>query len=343
MLVITAALLAPLRSGHACSRVAYFGAKGQVATGRNMDWFEDMHSNLWVFPPSLPRHISLKNGSIKWSSKYGSVVASGYEAGTADGMNTQGLVANLLFLEESDYGQWDGKREPMVISAWAQYVLDNYATVSEAVTGLREKNFAMLPVVAVPGIKGTVHLSISDASGDSAVLEYLQNGKLVIHHGREYQVMTNSPAFDDQLLQNKEYWKRHPQGGYEELPGTAKSTDRFTRALFYINAVKQSDIPREAIPAVFSVIRNVAVPIGVKYDAAQPNMHSTIWRTVADQKNKVYYFENTLSPYLLWVDLKQVDFSHVGKLTLDGNPYLGGDQTLKFKEAVPFDFLTTPW
>ena len=48
------------------------------------------------------------------------------------------------------------------------------------------------------GRPGTVHLAISDPSGVSAILEYV-GGKLVIPHGREYQVMTNSPLFDQQL------------------------------------------------------------------------------------------------------------------------------------------------
>lgn len=37
----------------------------------------------------------------------------------------------------------------------------------------------------------TLHLSISDATGDSAIVEYI-GGKQVIHHDRNYQVMTNS-------------------------------------------------------------------------------------------------------------------------------------------------------
>ena len=39
----------------------------------------------------------------------------------------------------------------------------------------------------------------------SAIFEYV-HGKLVIHHGKEYQVMTNSPIYDQQIAIN-EYWK----------------------------------------------------------------------------------------------------------------------------------------
>ncbi len=88
-------------------------------------------------------------------------------------------------------------------------------------------------------------------------------------------------------------------------------------------------------------MRNVSVPRGIS-TPGQPNISSTIWRTVADQKNRVYYFEDTASPGLVWVDLKVIDFqpgSGIRKLTLHGNPDLTGNQTSNFKSAVPFHFL----
>jgi choloylglycine hydrolase len=195
----------------------------------------------------------------------------------------------------------------------------------------------MVAVAAPNGIKGNVHLSISDASGDSAILEYIK-GKLVIHHGRQNQVMTNSPIYSEQIPLN-EYWKQI--GGTTMLPGTNRAADRFARASFYINAASQSANPREAVAAVFSVMRNVSVPRGIS-TPSQPNISSTIWRTVADQKNKVYYFEDTASPSLVWVRLNQLDFrpgSGVRKVTLNGNPDLGGDQTTNFKKAGAFKFM----
>jgi penicillin V acylase-like amidase (Ntn superfamily) len=83
------------------------------------------------------------------------------------------------------------------------------------------------------------------------------------------------------------------------------------------------------------------VPRGIS-TPSQPNISSTIWRTVADQKNKIYFFEDTASPSLVWVKLNQIDFkpdSGVRKLTLHGNPDLGGDQTTHFKNAEAFRFV----
>ncbi len=85
-----------------------------------------------------------------------------------------------------------------------QYVLDNYATTAEAVEALRKEEFRIVPLRR-PRVSRHGALSISDASGDSAIFEYL-DGKLVIHHGKEYQVMTNAPPFDQQLALNK-YWE----------------------------------------------------------------------------------------------------------------------------------------
>jgi len=322
----------------ACTRAVYFGKAGQTVTGRTMDWVEEMQSNLYLMPRGM-EHTSNTKSPFTWTSRYGSVITSIYGGGTADGMNEKGLVANMLYLSESEYPApaLQDRRQTLSIAAWAQYVLDSYATVAEAVDGMQKEPFRIVPVTAPSGHAGTVHLSVSDPSGDSAIFEYI-GGKLIIHHNREYQVMTNSPTFDKQLPLN-EYWKSI--GGTVMLPGTNRASDRFARASFYINASEQSADPREAVAAVFSVMRNVSVPRGIR-TPDQPNIASTIWRTVSDQKNLVYYYESTFSPSIVWIDLKKLDFGNsagVRKVQLDGNPDLSGDQTANFKPAAMFTFL----
>src|SRR5690606_30747424 len=101
----------------------------------------------------------------------------------------------------------------------------------------------------VPGESrlATLHLSMSDASGDSAIIEYI-GGKQVIHHSRDYQVMTNSPIFEEQLALNV-YWQQI--GGTVMLPGTNRAADRFARAAFYVNAIPKDDDPNRALASVF--------------------------------------------------------------------------------------------
>ena len=335
--VAVAGLVGSVRHAGACTRCVYFGKDGQTVTGRTMDWVEDMQGNLWVFPRGMKRDGGMGDASLKWTSKYGSVITSVYEVATADGMNETGLVANLLYLAESEYAPPTDTRPAVVVAAWAQYVLDNFATVKEAVAELKKETFRVVPTDVPNGAKGTVHLSISDPTGDSAIFEYVK-GKLVVHHGPKYQVMTNSPVFDEQLALNK-YWEQI--GGTVMLPGTNRAADRFARASFYINACKQTADPIEAVASVFSVMRNVSVPRGIA-TPAQPNIASTIFRNVSDQKNRIYYFESTATPSIVWVKLDKLDFkegSGTRKLTLAGKADVGGDQTANFEKTEPFKFL----
>lgn len=98
---------------------------------------------------------------------------------------------------------------------------------------------------------------------------------------------------------------------------------------------------RTAVASVFSVIRNTSVPLGIT-TPDQPNISSTIWRTVSDQKNKVYYYESTIHPNIFWVDLKDVDFSEkapVKMLDLVSGKTYAGNTADQFVTTKPFKFL----
>lgn len=331
----------------ACTRVVYLGEQDTVITGRGMDWAEDMRTNLWLFPRGIHRNGQGGKSTPEWTSKYGSVIAAGYDIGTSDGMNEQGLVANLLYLAESQYGSTNGK-PVLSISLWAQYVLDNFATVAEAVARMKQEPFRIEAPALPNGKASTLHLSISDATGDSAVLEYVE-GALVIHHSKKYQVVTNSPVFEQQLALNT-YWKSI--GGLAFLPGTNRAADRFARASFlidavpkkidknYIAAVPGQDFNHQALASTLGVLRSVGVPLGIT-TPNQPNISSTIWRTLSDQKNKVYYFDSATSPSVFWVDFKNINFDQtqpVQKLTVEGGRIYSGDVSHQFVPTPSFAF-----
>lgn len=335
--VLVLSALSCISEARACSRAVYVGKDGLVITGRTMDWKEDMGTNLYLFPRGIERMGGLTANSVKWTSKYGSVIAAGYEMGSADGMNEKGLVANMLFLVESEYSRTNDTRPVLGISLWAQYVLDNFATVSEAVEVLRKDAFQIDAPVLPNGVAAKLHIALSDATGNSAIVEY-KDGKVVIYEGHQYNVLTNSPFYNDQLAVNQ-YWTQ--VGGLNMLPGTNRATDRFARASFYINIIPKTDNERVGVAGVFSVIRNVSVPLGITTEG-HPNIATTIWRTVSDQKNLKYYYESTLSPNVFWVDLNSVDFSPragVRKLPLANGEIYAGNTADKFVKAPSFTFL----
>ncbi len=151
--------------------------------------------------------------------------------------------------------------------------------------------------------------------------------------------MTNDPPYDEQLAL-VDYWKGvDPR---EFLPGTARAPDRFIRAGTYIDMAEQSDDPRIAAASVFSVVRNASVPYGISIPGA-PNLSTTRWRVVADQKSLNYYVESAVSPNTFWVDLTKLDFSEgapVRKLDLglDMAEVQSGEVSGDFVGSVPFLF-----
>ncbi len=332
-----------------CTRTLYVGADNLVITGRNMDWKEDMMSNLWALPAGMERDGAAGAESLRWTSKYGSVIVSGYDIGTTDGMNQKGLVANLLYLAEAEYGKPRKNLPYLSISTWCQYVLDMFATVDEVVQALSAEPFQILAPALQDGTPATLHLSTSDAQGDSAIFEYVR-GKLVIHHGKQYKVMTNSPIYDQQLALN-EYWK--DIGGLVFLPGTNRAADRFARASFlidaiprdvnesYIRGVPQQAFRYQALASVLSVQRAVSVPLGFS-TPDEPNISSTIWRTISDQKNLLYAFDAATRPNTFWVPLNELALeagSQVKKLPLQNGEVYAGNVAPQFEAASLFAFL----
>ncbi len=334
----------------ACTRVLFHGDGNTVITGRTMDWMEDSSAKMWLFPRGMSRDGAAGPESVRWTSNFGSVAVSIYDGATTDGMNEKGLVVNALYLAESDFGKTDGTRPLMSVSVWAQYVLDNFATVSDAVSTLQSETFRLVAPKLPNGMPAVAHLAISDPTGDSAILEYL-DGRLSIHQGSEFRVLTNSPDFTSQLAINA-YWQSN---GGNFLPGSIDSADRFVRASFmlealptepdrnFIGAVPGRSFGNQSVAGVLGVLRSVSVPLGFSCPT-KPNVATTLWRTVHDQRNMTMFFDSATAPCCFSVSLKNLDFSPnapVKSLNLTGGRMLGGDATGQFTNATPFAFLTT--
>lgn len=341
-LVIATIASGSLENAQACTRLVYETGNHSYITGRSMDWMDaSAKTALWVFPRGMKRDGTVGINPIRWTAKYGSIAVSFYDVGTADGMNEKGLAANLLYLKETEWGDATKSGKPtLTAGAWAQYFLDNFATVGEAVAAMASPPFAIIAPALPNGHAAGLHLALSDATGDSAILEYI-NGELVIHHGPQYKVMTNSPTFDQQLALNT-YWEA--VGGSQFLPGTISAADRFVRATHFLNSSPKYQDPELALASVFSQVRMVSVPLGLA-DKKNPNIAMTLWRTVADHKAKVFYFESAVFPSVSWIDMNRVDFNEGGKPTVvrveRGQP-LAGELSQSLKPAEPFKWLGAP-
>ena len=318
-----------------CTRVVWPDANGSVIVGRNMDFHMDLLSNLWKLPRGIERKDGV-NGNLTWKAKYGSIVATAFDLIATDGMNEEGFAGHILWLAESDYGKPEATATQLSQAVWLQYYLDNFATVEEAVAWTNESQVQIAQLFDPTGhLVPTLHLAINDATGDSAIIEYT-DGFPKVYHGREYQVMTNSPTFDKQLELVKEI---DGLGGSKPLPGSTLASDRFARASYYVAHQVQPKTQIDAIAAMFSIIRNAAQPFRTP-EPGKPDASQTIWQVVLDLTNKRYAFESTTRPNIVWVDLDDMSFNEgtkvlkldlVGRLALEGG--LAGNVSHHFKDV----------
>ena len=64
-----------------------------------------------------------------------------------------------------------------------------------------------------------LRMIIEDVSGDASIFEYTDGGRSKIYHDKQFNVMTNSPTFDKQCENLKQY---QGFGGNKSLPGTTE-------------------------------------------------------------------------------------------------------------------------
>lgn len=337
-LLLSAAFAVDSASLFACSRVLWQETGHGVYVGRNMDWFEDLKSNMWVLPRAMQRTGLTPVNPLRWTSQYGSFVLTAYDGVVVDGVNERGLAGHVLYLPETKTGPRDPTKPGLAISEWLMYYLDEFASVDEAVAKTKEDGF-QLRMASEPssGKSGTVHIALEDKSGDSAVFELI-DGKINVYHDRRYTVMTNQPTFDQQIKNLEQY---AGFGGTKRLPGTHEPSDRFVRAAYYSKNLPAPDSERMAVASVMSVMRNVSAPFGIA-DPQRPNVSATIWRTVYSLNHDTVYYDSTMSANTFWVDYGKLNYSPeagVKELVLVGNYDIVGNATSQFKPAKMFTIL----
>lgn len=325
-----------------CTRVMWPEAGGAVLVGRNMDFHKDLMTNLWKQPRGVKRDDGV-SGKLAWTSKFGSVVATAFDITSVDGMNEAGLAGHILWLAESTYGEPDDSRTQLGQAIWLQYFLDNFATVAEAVAWIAQTDVQVVQMDdPTGGARPGLHLALDDASGDSAIVEYV-DGKARVYHSKSYKVMTNSPTFDQQLELVKSFTGL---GGDQPIPGSTLASDRFARASYYADRLPEPSSQVEAIASMFSVIRNAAQPFRIP-DPGKPDASQTIWQVVLDLTNKRYVYESSTRPNIVWVDLADLDFSEgspqlkldlIGRLAVQGG--IAGNVADKFEDKGAMTFLS---
>jgi choloylglycine hydrolase len=339
-----------------------------------MDWSEAPDPDLWVLPSGVKRKAMAKlpgKKQFKWVSEFSSIVTSNYDIATSDGINSKGLTTNLLWLAQSDYPRpvTQEDKSPMCMSIWAQYLLDTCATVADTLLAMDQVYILSAPVAGREGL-ATCHLSVGDQDGNSAIFEYI-DGQLVtysnIDNGRnqsgsylyskkEMRVMTNDPGFNRQI-DSLVYWdelndvyQKKDSSLPALLPGSNLALNRFIRASYYSDRLLDNVSNTMALAGLSTVLNNNAQP-PLQLDQGN-SLSRTQYTTFADCKDLQYFYRSNYSPFLIWINLKDVDFSklendevyklplnQLGVLESTNQEFGNGNITDQLVKAKMFDFV----
>lgn len=326
----------------ACSRILYVGDTTNVANdsvlrivGRSLDWKTPIPTNIYVYPRGIKKESDNKPGALKWTSKYGAVYAVSYDGGITEGMNEKGLVVNGLFCKGTIFVSPETEgRPPMSLAVFVAWLLDMNATTPEVVKVLKEQNFNISGATFDGGTVSALHWGVTDAAGRSAIFEF-DHGKIVIHEGQDIPALTNDPQYDAMKAIN-DYWLAVK--GINFLPGTVRSTDRFVRGYFFQGHVDKTNDSSLGLSIIRSIMMNVSVPYKYAIET-EPNVSSTQWRSYADIRDRLYYFDLVTNLGVFYIDLKKCDLREgapVTKLdTSKSSDYLG-DVTSRLVKHAPF-------
>lgn len=172
----------------ACTSFSTPMADGDVVFGRNLDWSHRSSLLLFTDPPDGYASVSLVDlyylglegmQEIPWSKRF-VLLAAPYA--TIDGMNECGVAIAQNAVPERDTPK-DPNKPTLLNSQIMRLVLDHAEDVEEALTLIRQYN------VEFVGPRG--HFHIADASGASAIVEYVDGGIAIVRNDKSWQVSTN--------------------------------------------------------------------------------------------------------------------------------------------------------
>jgi choloylglycine hydrolase len=220
--------------------------------GRNYD-FETGSGLVFVNTRGLVKTANAQK-PVRWTSRYGSVTFNQFGRDNATGgINEQGLVVELMWLDETRYPAPDARPELGVLE-WVQFQLDTAATVDEVLANAKR--------VRIADTRAPLHFLVADAQGGVAAIEFL-GGKLVVHRGAELPVP---------VLANDTY-------------AASLSSMRTNESARFARAAKRLESAR-TVDGAFALLDEVKLPStrwSIVYDIRN---RSVTWRTAANRDRR---------------------------------------------------------
>lgn len=235
---------------------------GRAIVGKNLDWSIE-EGVLCLNPRGLHKKafVDSTERALEWVSTYASVSFNqlGREF-PLGGMNEAGLVVEELAYWPSRFPPPDER--PVVNELqWIQYQLDAHASVAEVI----ERGPDVSPRPLLFGL----HYFVADASGDAAVIEFL-NGKRIVHHGSGLPI----PVLTNDTYKNSVRYLSNFTGfgGTLSVSDGHESPERFVRAATMLREFERGRSSTDPVPHAFAILASTAqedTQWSIVYDAGE--------------------------------------------------------------------------
>lgn len=303
---------------------------GACVVGRSMEFGEILPVQIQIFNKGIPFQSTAPNyqKKLSWISKY-SYIGIVFKPAKAvlDGFNERGLSFGALWMPGTQYpNPEEAHASTLFFADLGAWLLGNFATVDEAKTALSKIQVWADKIPGLPGI-APLHLSIHDASGKSAVVEFLE-GVMRIDNN-PIGVLTNAPEFPWHLTNLRNYLNLttvnaqpvtingtilQPTGqgsGLKGIPGDWTPPSRFVRTAFLKQALITPKDAEAAVLAAIHLLNSVDIPYGViRLSSTTPSPSDfTQWIVVKDLANKALYYRTYADQ-----NIQMINFNHLKKV-----------------------------
>ncbi|MDG1809314.1 MAG: choloylglycine hydrolase family protein [Pirellulaceae bacterium] len=299
---------------NACTGIILRTLDGITLIGRTMEFGFDIKSDILVVPAGT-KFTTLDGNPEKsgftFEAKYGFAGANAIGRPViVDGVNEKGLYFGAFyFLGPAKYAELTSANQKKAISSeeLGNWLLSQFATVAEIKAALPGIVVVGTEIKEIGGI-APLHYAVTDATGAAIVIEYTQTGLRI--HDNTVNAVTNNPTYDWHLTNLRKYiglsavnretvkvgqqeLKPFGQGtGMFGLPGDFSSPSRFVRATAFANHALPSANANEGVFRAFHIMNNFDIPKGaIRESDSNTLMDYTVWTSVTDTKNAVYYYK----------------------------------------------------
>ena len=316
-------------AAHACTYLFLKAKDGSIVSIRSQEFFTKLGAQLQMIPRGTAYASSAPKGAkgLQWKSKYGVVAISVLENKyiLCDAANEKGLYITTLWFEDTKYPDIKPGDSVVDVRNFVAWVAGNFATVEELQKALDQiKVYGIVEEYFPTGKMIPLHWPVTDASGNSVVLEYIE-GQLKIWDNRKNGVLTNEPNLGWHL-DNLRFYSNLKAYGLPELefkdekcplgsdliglPGDFTNASRFIRisALrFFATPPKDAD---EALNLGIHMINTVDIPPGPQLwiIGQTARVQFTTWHSFFDHRNLRFYYRTSDNPNLRLINLQELNF-----------------------------------